>query len=76
MNTNFSQVIKLKFFIHTSSKKLDWEFKGDYTAAYSIQGHRANQEDRFVIHDIDNTGVSLFAVFDGHGGQVRILKIY
>ena len=29
-------------------------------------------EDRFVINDnINNTGVSLFAVFDGHGGEVR-----
>ena len=28
-------------------------------------------EDRFVINeDINNTGVSIFAVFDGHGGEV------
>lgn len=28
-------------------------------------------EDRFVVNDdIDRTGVSLFAIFDGHGGQV------
>lgn len=28
-------------------------------------------EDRFVVHeDMNDTGVSLFAVFDGHGGEV------
>lgn len=44
--------------------------KQKYVAAFAIQGHRAHMEDRFVINDdISGTGVSLFAVFDGHGGQ-------
>ena len=36
-----------------------------------MQGHRPHMEDRFVVNsDISNAGVSLFAVFDGHGGEV------
>lgn len=53
-----------------SVDKLNWELKQGYVAAYAVQGHRAHMEDRFVINDdINRTGVSLFAVFDGHGGQ-------
>lgn len=38
-----------------------------------MQGHRSHMEDRFVIEDdISGTGVSMFAVFDGHGGEVRV----
>lgn len=48
-----------------------WELKEGNVAAYAVQGRRLNMEDRFVINeDINNTGVSLFAVFDGHGGEV------
>lgn len=51
--------------------KLIWELKKGYIAAYAIQGHRARMEDRFVVsEDKNNTGVSLFAIFDGHGGEV------
>lgn len=51
--------------------KLSWELKQGYIAAYAVQGHRARMEDRFVVNqDMNNTGVSLFAIFDGHGGEV------
>lgn len=51
--------------------KLSWELKQGYIAAYAVQGHRASMEDRFVVNeDMNNTGVSLFAIFDGHGGEV------
>ncbi|OXU30116.1 hypothetical protein TSAR_003792 [Trichomalopsis sarcophagae] len=66
-----SKVAKLQFLVNSSSvEKLGWEFKQDYIAAYAVQGHRAHMEDRFVVNnDINNTGVSLFAIFDGHGGE-------
>lgn len=33
-------------------------------------------EDRFVVNEnMNNTGVSLFAVFDGHGGEVCLIII-
>lgn len=55
----------------------NWELKQDRTAAYAVQGHRARMEDRFVVNeDINNTGVSLFAIFDGHGGEVMIHLLY
>ncbi|XP_029177598.1 protein phosphatase 1L, partial [Nylanderia fulva] len=64
---------KLKFLVNDSvdnAVKLSWELKQNHIAAYAVQGHRARMEDRFVVNeDINNTGVSLFAVFDGHGGE-------
>lgn len=55
----------------SNGEKLSWELKEGYVAAYAIQGHRSHMEDRFVVNeDINNTGVSIFAVFDGHGGEV------
>lgn len=56
--------------------KFSWELKQDYIAVYAVQGHRARMEDRFVVNeDINNTGVSLFAVFDGHGGEVMFNQV-
>ena len=45
---------------------------------FSMQGKRDNNEDRAVIRtvrmveDIDKTEVHVWAVMDGHGGQVKI----
>ncbi|CAD1469352.1 unnamed protein product, partial [Heterotrigona itama] len=68
-----SKVSKLQFLVDNSVNngvKLSWELKQGYIAAYAVQGHRANMEDRFVVNeDMNNTGVSLFAIFDGHGGE-------
>lgn len=68
-----SNVSKLQFLVNDSVNngvKLSWEFKQGYIAAYAVQGHRARMEDRFVVNeDMNSTGVSLFAVFDGHGGE-------
>ena len=37
--------------------------------ATGMQGWRRSMEDAHMAHvNIDNTGVSLFGVFDGHGG--------
>lgn len=49
----------------------NWEYKAGNVAVFAVQGRRPHMEDRFVINEnIKNTGVSLFAVFDGHGGDV------
>ncbi|XP_053977715.1 protein phosphatase 1L [Hylaeus anthracinus] len=68
-----SKVTKLQFLVNDSVNngvKLSWELKQGYIAAYAVQGHRAHMEDRFVVNeDMNDTGVSLFAVFDGHGGD-------
>lgn len=47
-----------------------WDLKETNVAVYAVQGRRSGMEDRFVVNeDINGTGVSLFAVFDGHGGE-------
>nr|CAD7603787.1 unnamed protein product [Timema genevievae] len=68
-----SKVQRLQYFVNgsvTSGDKLSWELKEGNIAAYAVQGRRPRMEDRFVVtEDINKTGVSLFAVFDGHGGE-------
>lgn len=52
--------------------KTSWSLQDGSTAVYSIQGRRPHMEDRFnVINNIDNSDISLYGVFDGHGGEVR-----
>ncbi len=50
-----------------------WDFKNNNVAVYSIQGRRDHMEDRFeVLTDLVNRShPSIFAIFDGHGGEVR-----
>jgi Serine/threonine protein phosphatase len=56
--------------------RFSWESQKGNVAAYALQGRRSKMEDRFVINEnIDDTGVSLIAVFDGHGGEVCIFFI-
>ena len=49
---------------------------------FSMQGKRDNNEDRAVIRtvrmleDIDKTEVHIWAVMDGHGGQVTKSEHY
>ena len=51
-------------------ERASWEMKVGPVAAYAVQGRRPKMEDRFVINDnINDTGVSFFAIFDGHGGE-------
>lgn len=72
-----SKVQKLQFFVNSAGgdvDKLSWELKDSTVAAYAVQGRRPRMEDRFVVNqNINNTGVSLFAIFDGHGGEVSII---
>lgn len=65
-----TKVERLSLFSNTDVEKSSWQMKVGAVAAYAVQGRRPKMEDRFVINDnINNTGVALFAVFDGHGGE-------
>lgn len=65
-----SAVQRMKFMEGSEADKQSWELKGSLSAAYAIKGRRMHMEDRFIINEnINNTGISLFAIFDGHGGE-------
>ncbi|KAG5877387.1 hypothetical protein JTB14_027998 [Gonioctena quinquepunctata] len=70
INRPKSKLERLSFFSNTDIERSSWQMKLGAVAAFAIQGRRGKMEDRFVIDDnINNTGVALFAVFDGHGGE-------
>lgn len=70
INRPRSKESKLNFFGSAEVEKASWQSKIGPISAYAVQGRRPKMEDRFVINDnINGTGVSLFAVFDGHGGE-------
>ncbi|XP_049286838.1 protein phosphatase 1L isoform X2 [Anopheles funestus] len=54
----------------SAAEKNSWEECTTGSAVYAVQGRRAKMEDRFVISEnINSSGISLFAIFDGHGGE-------
>ncbi len=56
--------------LQTHKDGSSWEYVVGNVAVFAVQGRRPHMEDRFVISEnIKGTGVSLFAVFDGHGGE-------
>ncbi|EDW63809.1 protein phosphatase 1L isoform X1 [Drosophila virilis] len=48
-----------------------WEEVRQQSAAFAVLGRRPHMEDRFIIEENinNNTDISFFAVFDGHGGE-------
>lgn len=65
-----SAVQRMKLLEGSDADKQSWELKGTQSAAYAIKGRRMHMEDRFIINEnINNSGISLFAIFDGHGGE-------
>lgn len=61
---------RMKFMEGSELDKQSWEQKGSVSAVYAIKGRRLHMEDRFIINEnINSTGISLFAIFDGHGGE-------
>lgn len=65
-----SAVQRMKLMEGSDADKQSWELKGTLSAAYAIKGRRMHMEDRFIINEnINSTGISLFAIFDGHGGE-------
>lgn len=69
---------KLQYFKVTGDfDKSSWELKEGNVAVFAVQGRRPKMEDRFVVNEnINGTGVHLYAVFDGHGGEVSISYLY
>lgn len=64
-----SAVQRMKL-LEGDADKQSWELKGSLSAVYAIKGRRMHMEDRFIINEnINDTGISLFAIFDGHGGE-------
>lgn len=60
-----------KFQLRGIKDNTHWAYSTGNVAVFAIQGRRSHMEDRFVINEnIKDTGVSLFAIFDGHGGEV------
>uniref|UniRef100_T1JP78 PPM-type phosphatase domain-containing protein n=1 Tax=Strigamia maritima TaxID=126957 RepID=T1JP78_STRMM len=60
----------LRFLVSNAAIKSEWKLKEGNAAVYAIQGRRPTMEDRFnIITDVEKTGISLYGVFDGHGGQ-------
>uniref|UniRef100_A0A182P4N3 PPM-type phosphatase domain-containing protein n=1 Tax=Anopheles epiroticus TaxID=199890 RepID=A0A182P4N3_9DIPT len=54
----------------SAAEKNSWDERTGGSAVYAVQGRRAKMEDRFVISEnINGSGISLFAIFDGHGGE-------
>ena len=58
-------------------KKYSHEAKTYDMGVFSIQGRRKTMEDRFnfIAHNCDKNH-SMYAVFDGHGGEVCIIFTY
>lgn len=56
------------------SPGMTWELRSDtgQSACFAVQGRRPKMEDRFtLIEKLGGTPLHLFAVYDGHGGEVR-----
>lgn len=71
LNRSSAKTQALSFFNSADIEKDSWQMQIGPISAYAVQGRRPKMEDRYVINDNinNNTGVSLFAVFDGHGGE-------
>lgn len=55
--------------------KASWELRKGNVAIYAIQGRRPHMEDRYnFVNNLDETRTSIYGIFDGHGGEVRISR--
>ncbi|XP_037957635.1 probable protein phosphatase CG10417 isoform X2 [Teleopsis dalmanni] len=55
----------------SSREQLCWEEIRQQSSAFAVLGRRPRMEDRYIIEENinNNTDISFFAVFDGHGGE-------
>ncbi|CRK93392.1 CLUMA_CG006928, isoform A [Clunio marinus] len=58
-------------FTSSIAEKDSWDDIKKQSAVFAVQGRRPRMEDRFVVEENINgtTGISMFAIFDGHGGE-------
>lgn len=62
----------LDFVSFGNSDGVSWEYRHGIAGVYGMQGRRGGMEDRFSVMqemDVGDKNISLFGVFDGHGGQ-------
>jgi len=59
---------------HIEDGRAAWELRKDCIGVYSVQGRRPHMEDRFNVVELEQINSSIFGVFDGHGGQVRLIN--
>jgi len=53
--------------------RASWELLHDNVSVFAIQGRRPYMEDRFnFVSQLENTNTSIYGIFDGHGGEVRL----
>lgn len=60
--------------LHLKSPGSTWELRSSsgQSACFALQGRRPKMEDRFtLVEKLGNTPLHLFAIYDGHGGEVR-----
>lgn len=60
--------------MHMRSPGNTWELRSNtgQSACFAVQGRRPKMEDRFtLVEKLGGTPLHLFAVYDGHGGEVR-----
>ncbi|KAL5280861.1 PPM1L family protein [Megaselia abdita] len=70
LQTTLGRHKKLKL-LEVAGDLQSWDAQSTQSSAFAILGRRPKMEDRFIIEENvnNNTGISLFAVFDGHGGE-------
>ncbi|VVC34420.1 Hypothetical protein CINCED_3A020694 [Cinara cedri] len=74
LNRNFTFIgfdnLEQFMFDEKDALSKNWKFEGNNVALYAVKGRRSQMEDRYVVKtNIMDTGISLFAIFDGHGGE-------
>lgn len=53
-----------------------WELIKDNCYVYALKGRRPKMEDRFSVIKDKESGISLYGVFDGHGGEVNYQNLF
>lgn len=61
-------------------RKATWELVKENVGIYALQGRRSTMEDRFTfVNKLDQSSssskISLYGIFDGHGGEVISLLV-
>lgn len=63
--------------LHNSGSSWDFKAPSGQAACYAIQGRRPRMEDRFtLVEKLAGTPLHLFAVYDGHGGEVSLSCVW
>lgn len=46
-----------------------WNLQRDHCGVFALKGKRPRMEDRFSVLSDQESGISLYGIFDGHGGE-------